>query len=532
LTSPEIKAFQSMRRRLPPAWQLDAPAAIPGCLPAAGPSPPGYLRPCPDGATSALLCISGPKKELPMRIKTLLLSLILMFVTPIALAADPAQENSIAKKEAPEKKDPAPPATKNPAPPKVRLSFDFRARQIFQENVFTLNDDAPNTDWDWQRYRFRGGLSFTPVKNIDVNTRVTWEFRNYNKFVNPNLDWDKSYAMFDRLNITMKNVFNQPLTITAGRQDIMLDSLWLVMDATPGDGSRTIYFDAVRADYAFKQIDSVLKVIYIDQGAEAEYMLPTWKSPDVTGASYLVEENQKGGIFHFTNKSVRNTELNAYFMTKDTEARSSAGWTGDTHVFGGRVVVTPNSTWQLYGEAALQKGDRNGRDVSAFGANSALSYKFNDSLANNLKTEYEFLSGDDPNTAEDESFDLMWGRWPRWSELYIYCMQPENGRIGQITNMHRIAWYWGFNPHKTLSFLAAYHLLYADENPVGLTRDPTLISESGSFRGQLITSKLSYNIAKHVPGHFLVEKFLGGDYYSASHPDNALMVRFEIGYVW
>jgi len=412
-----------------------------------------------------------------------------------------------------------------------KFNFDFRARQIFQENVFTFNDDAPNTDWNWQRYRLRGGFAYSPADNFTINTRLAWEFRHYNKFVNPNLNWDKSYVLLDRLNFTWKNVGGMPLTITAGRQDIILDSAWLVLDATPGDGSRTIYFDAVRADYSFKEINSALKVIYLNQGAESEYLLPTLSIGD-DNPHYLIEEDQQGGIFHFTNKSITNTEINAYFMTKDTRARRPTGWTGDTHVFGGRVLTMPDPKWQLYGEAAFQRGDRNGRDISAFGANSSLTYKFNDPKGNTLSAEYEYLSGDDPNTVNDESFDLMWGRWPRWSELYIYCMFPENGRIAQITNLQRVAWAWNINPHPVLNFKAFYHLLYANENPTGLTRVPTLVSENGSFRGQLLTGKLSYNFAKHIPGHILVEKFFANDYYSPQHPDNTLMVRFEIGYAW
>ncbi len=37
-----------------------------------------------------------------------------------------------------------------------------------------------------------------------------------------------------------------PLTATVGRQDIIEGVGWLVMDGTPLDGSRTVYFDAAR----------------------------------------------------------------------------------------------------------------------------------------------------------------------------------------------------------------------------------------------------------------------------------------------
>ena len=37
-------------------------------------------------------------------------------------------------------------------------------------------------------------------------------------------------------------------------------------------------------------------------------------------------------------------------------------------------------------------------DVGAFGFNGRLTYHFNDELANRLHLDFEFLSGDDPDT--------------------------------------------------------------------------------------------------------------------------------------
>ena len=60
---------------------------------------------------------------------------------------------------------------------------------------------------------------------------------------NSGLEW--RYGIVDTLNVKWNNIFDQPLSITAGRQDIMLgdaDDWWLVADGTPGDGSWTMYF--------------------------------------------------------------------------------------------------------------------------------------------------------------------------------------------------------------------------------------------------------------------------------------------------
>ena len=41
-------------------------------------------------------------------------------------------------------------------------------------------------------------------------------------------------------------------------------------------------------------------------------------------------------------------------------------------------------------------------------------------------------------TGKDEMFDVLWGRWPRWSELYIYSYAAETGgKIAQMNNVMR-----------------------------------------------------------------------------------------------
>ena len=74
------------------------------------------------------------------------------------------------------------------------------------------------------------------------------------------------------------NVFDLPLTITAGRQDISLgDPLnwWLVMDGTPDDGSWTFFLDSIRLTYEAKEIKTKFDVIYIYQNALPDEWVPT-----------------------------------------------------------------------------------------------------------------------------------------------------------------------------------------------------------------------------------------------------------------
>ena len=63
----------------------------------------------------------------------------------------------------------------------------------------------------------------------------------------------------------------------------------------------------------------------------------------------------------------------------------------------------------LLTESAQTTGYRN---LNAFGINSKFSYLFKDEWNDQLSLSVEFLSGDKPNTGNDEMFDVLWGRWP------------------------------------------------------------------------------------------------------------------------
>jgi hypothetical protein len=68
------------------------------------------------------------------------------------------------------------------------------------------------------------------------------------------------------------------------------------------------------------------------------------------------------------------------------------------------------------------------RDISAYAGKVRINYLFKDQMQNQVSLVGEFLSGDDPNTkGKDEMFDVLWGRWPRWTELGTWCYATETG---------------------------------------------------------------------------------------------------------
>ena len=437
----------------------------------------------------------------------------------------------------------------------VQWGADQRLRWEMYENAHTLNDDAANHERDYFRFRTRLWSTFSlmdiakkqaPDKfGVDINTRLAWEWRTYMEPSNningtnglPFNHQDMDEVIFDNLNIKLRNLFNQPLTVTVGRQDIILGDGWLVLDGTPMDGSRTIFFDAVRATYNFKEAKTVADLIYIDQHTDSDWILEPFNAREQP----LSNQDERGAILYVSNKSIENTTVDGYFIYKHDELASGhnsknvvlaplkVGDAGDIYTFGTRVAHDFDQHWRARGEVAGQFGNKNGNTLCAFGANSQLAYAFKDRLNNRLRFDYEFLSGDDPDTKKNEGFDNLWGRWPRFSEVYAVISAFDQGRPANYTNLHRFGPGWSISPCKNGEFGLNYYLLFADENTNAGSPN---FSRDGKFRGQIGQTYFTYKFNEHVSSHVWFEVFGPGDFYSNFRNDTATFARYELVFNW
>jgi hypothetical protein len=169
----------------------------------------------------------------------------------------------------------------------------------------------------------------------------------------------------------------------------------------------------------------------------------------------------------------------------------------------------PNLKNSLVAPSAVTTGFR---EIDAFAVNSKLSYLFKDKLNNQLSLSYEFISGDNPKSKNDEMFDVLWGRWPRWSEIGLYIYAPE-ARVGQEANLHRLGPTWSVSPFKDLDFTAAYQVLLAQEEVATRAVAPGLFTNAGTFRGHFLQAVLKYKFSQHLSGHLWSEFLFPGDYY-------------------
>ncbi|MCC6579392.1 MAG: hypothetical protein IT440_03060 [Phycisphaeraceae bacterium] len=412
---------------------------------------------------------------------------------------------------------------------------DLRLRTVYLKDAIHLGADSPTAERYFHRYRARWWNAIKPMEHVEVNIRLCWESRWYGQ---PEIfdDWYGGTVMFDQLNVKLDRPENLPVTVVAGRQDMKLGDGWLVMDGTPLDGSRTLFFDAVRSTVHFDTDKTDLELIYIDQGSADDRLIQPLNDLEEDN----IEQDERGVIAYLTNKSIDSTELNVYGMYKHMEAApgvvrdaggsrfNSPGDNGDLYTLGGRFVHAFNDHWTWRAEGAGQFGRKNDADLLAGGVNSRLSYDFKDARKTQWRVNYEYRGGDNPTTGKSEEFDPLWGRWPQFSELFIYTDAMEN-RIGETTNFHRLGTGLTFDITKGMSWANDYNILFADNNS---RRGVAGFSDNGMVKGHLVTSCLRHKFNDHMLGHLLAECFVPGDYYGSTRQATATFLRAELTFVW
>jgi hypothetical protein len=349
------------------------------------------------------------------------------------------------------------------------------------------------------------------------------------------------YAIIDGLSVRWKQDIGDSWSMVSniGRQDILLGDpgkWWLVADGSPSDGSFTSFFDAARVTFENKASKTKIELIALRTRAMPDSNLSILGSANTYS---MAEQNENGLILYATVEPLANLSCSGYFIYKHDDKVLSSGDNADIYTLGARIAGTPSEHWSYDAEAALQWGEKEDaslkwssagvglRDIRAWGANASLNYLFKDSLKNKLSLSFEYLSGDDPNTKEDEMFDILWGRYPRWSDSYVFSYVKETGgRISQMNNLVRIGPSWSVSPTATLNITTTYAILLAPESTPTRATSPALFSNDGHNRGQLWQLVVSKQFTKHLSGRLCAELLSQGNFYA--NKDMQSFVRLEL----
>ena len=406
-------------------------------------------------------------------------------------------------------------AKKSPA---LKFSFWERIRQESWDNTMSLNDSGTDSS-AYLRLRTSLGAQWLPSDKWEVNLRLTNENRYY---LAPKSDpklknnYDVNEVFFDQLNVKWKNPGNLPLTLTVGRQDLMLGEGFVIFDGGPLDGSRSAYFNGLRLDYAMKNKNN-LTFFFVRQ-PRTDSLLPLVNDKEQP----MVEQEEQGFGFYFSGW-LKKTALEAYLFRKDTFQNGLLP-AGALHVAGGRVVVPFTKKLSLTSEGALQLGTLGDNKRNGLGGYFHLDYKSGLSfpLPGQLTLGGIYLSGDDPATSRHEGWDAAFSRWPKWSDSLIY-LQARETRVADWSNFISLYGSLLLEPlEKVKLSLAWHHLLAAERTP------PTaLLSGGGRNRGELFIVKITYDIGKNLAGRLIWENFRPGNFYF-SGADAYHWIQFEL----
>jgi len=432
--------------------------------------------------------------------------------------------------------------TKNPFPG-FNWGMDLRTRWEYLNNTSSLNKDAPNHETSYMRYRGRWWATAQPllpldIKDLEFHIKLTWEGRSWceNEQIT-GWEQDRDQLLFDQLYVKYRKAFGLPLTITAGRQDLQMGDGWLTGDGTPLDGSRTFFVDGVRFDYDIEAIKTSLSVMWFEVDAQWDHWFPRIANKQVPGLAS--EQDEEGVMVYASNKSLKNTQIDGYFFYKHNEAEwlhvknsgaeRRSGTDAEIYTFGTRIAGDITSHWRYRADIAGQFGHRDGRNICALGTNNRITYDFGDKAKNQIYWDFEYTSGDDPDTAgTDEHFDILWGRWPRWTEGYGFTYGLED-RIWDLGNTYRVGPGWTCKPSDRIDLGLFYNFLFADQNTF---RDRAGFSDSGCYRGQMFVPYFKYTFNKHLFARVMPEFFWPGDYYTDLRNDGLIFLRLEVVTTW
>ena len=403
-------------------------------------------------------------------------------------------------------------------PPVIEAGFEQRVRTEDWNNIFDFSRHLDD-EREQIRYRTRGWVKVPVTTSIDLFVGMEQE-------TNQKLGHDNNFdeIVFENLYLDFKHLFAKGLSLRIGRQNLMRGEGFLLFDGTAGDGSRSLYLNAVNLAYEFRKSRIELMGI-LDPSRDR--MLPVLHDCHKVLQDW---DDQALGAY-YTGHDLKHTSIEAYYFYKkevhDILAPSNPQFQPDRHVHtaGGRVVQQLSKGWSATGEYALQWGAQHGgKDIRAWGGYGYLKHTWDRKKKPYIQGGYWGMSGDDPKSNRIGGWDPLFARWPKWSELYVYSQAREKS-IGYWTNTAMWQAEAGFAPNRHSTLRGTFYQMSAFHPFPG---DPNIFA-SGLNRGSLLETRFDYVFNKSWRAHALYEGLLPGDfYYAKSH---AYFVRFEVSYL-
>jgi hypothetical protein len=428
-----------------------------------------------------------------------------------------------------------------PEYPKLTAGGEFRLRQEAFDYLPIKVDPPGETRGGYNNYmRFRtllwGQLELNDM--VTAYVRLANEFRHYYDPESTD-SWDyPDEVVVDNAYLDIHNLLSdKSLSFRIGRQDLFagprkpFGTGKLILEGTPKDGSRTIYFDAVRATW--KKADTQIDAIGIYNRADGQLFMND-QDRDLTGlTSGYNDMDEYGGVLYGAFKPMADLGAESYYMYK-VESRWDNAATRmpslNLHTVGGRLMpqfIKDRLSGNL--EAAYQMGERGDQDVAGYMVDVLVKGMFmSESAAKPWASAGVYcLSGDDPKSKDDEGWNPLWARYPQFglSDLLIYTYDADGaGRWSNLTAPYLSA---GLVPHKNAKLSVMVSQLMAPEDNGPGTGDQRGLYEGVSY--DVLLAKGKVTAKDELRGLLQLEFFDPGNYYKAGI-NSGYFLRWELKY--
>lgn len=431
-------------------------------------------------------------------------------------------------------------AQETAAPTRFTMGGSFRLRQEAFDNLPIRADPPGVTRGGPNNYiRFRSQLwsQYELHEKVTLYGRLCNEFRHY---YDPDSNTGSDFPdelIVDNLYVDFHHLLaDESLAVRIGRQDLFFGpgrpfgNGRLILEGTPKDGSRTIYFDAVRATW--KKGATQVDAIGLYNRADGEFLIND-QDRDLTGyTSAYNDMDEYGGMLHAAFAATPDLGAESYYLYK-VESRWDNGALrmpkADLHTVGGRLA--PRFSDRLSGslEAAFQIGERGGQDLRGYMVDALVKAVFlPDSAAKPWASAgCLYFSGDDPDSTDDEGWNPLWARYPQFglSDLLIYTYDADGaGRWSNLAAPYLSA---GFVPHRDARLSLMVSHLLAPEND-----GPGSGDQRGWYAGasyQVVLARAPLAQRDELKGHLQAELLEPGDYYARDR-HTGYFLRWELCY--
>lgn len=410
----------------------------------------------------------------------------------------------------------------------------FRLRQEIWDDVVDLGLSKP--DRNFFRLRISPWVKADFSKDTGLYIRLTTEPKYHLGPFKPNVPrnndrMDEDELVIDNLYLDANNIFGLPVDLRVGRQDFLGPNTFgegfLILDGTPGDGSRTFYFNAIKAKIKINPENSI-DLVYLSDPKKDIY-LPSLNTPP--NKKQLTASSEQAFVIYSRNKLSQNITVEPYYIYK-REAEMGSTPKLKLNTLGARVVYAIES-WKLGGEFAHQFGEyTGGRDRTANGGYIFVSRKYdNVSWKPEFDIRYVYLSGDDPDTVDHEGWDPLFSRNPSWNEVYIYHLPAEtlkdSGPIpGYWTNLSLLKFAIKLNFTSATNLSLSYQYLWAPEKTKSTV---PLFTNDSHNRGHVGTAVLIHKFTKSLNGMLQFELFSPEGFY-VDKTSTAKFLRWQLMY--